>query len=189
MGIIGLGCGKVMRVRWLGLVPCVGRGCGGDAWFVDGEGWVVRVVVGSGMLRHVWLRSVVDAVGAANGRSVRVAEVSERGRGAVLQAAGWCGWGEGRRGGDCVFVYAVEEAFDDAKGDEAAHVDAGEEIEVLQHPVLEGEALAERRVQCYQRLVVGLDCLFLLLFLFLLRCNVVVKIRDLERGAYRLAQL
>ena len=44
-------------------------------------------------------------------------------------------------------MYAVEEAFYYAKGDEAADVDAREELEVLEDPVFEGEALAEGRVE------------------------------------------
>lgn len=58
--------------------------------------------------------------------------------------------GAGGRGGDGVFVDAVQEAFDDAEDDEAAHVDAVEGGGVLDAKVAHAQPLLEAAVQLHQ---------------------------------------
>lgn len=56
-----------------------------------------------------------------------------------------------RAGGDGVLVDTVQEALDDAEGDEAAHVDVRQQRTVLEDPRAQRHALAHAAVQLDQR--------------------------------------
>lgn len=66
--------------------------------------------------------------------------------GSGLEGGGWSG-GQGERGGNGVPMDAVKEAFYDAKSDEAADVDAGEQREVILDPGAQRQSLTEGGVK------------------------------------------
>lgn len=70
------------------------------------------------------------------------------------------------RSGQRVLVHSVQEALDDAEGDEPSHVDPGHHVRTLHAPALDAVALSQRQIQLCQ--VGTTQRLLLLLFLPLL---------------------
>lgn len=62
---------------------------------------------------------------------------------AVRMMRKWCHGAADDTGRNDILVHPVQEALDNAKGDEAPYINAAEENMVFGAPLLEGEALAE----------------------------------------------